>query len=328
MPVYNQERYLQRSLKSVLAQSYRNLEVIVVNDGSKDNSLLIIEEYAKRDNRIRVVNKNNGGVVSANHAGIIHANGEYICFLDPDDYVGNDFVKTFHDNIGNCDAVAFGFFEHRIDGDKEILLDDNVIFQGTVLDTIKEDFISAKNSRNGISKALFVSKWNKMYKASVLKRIADQYLSYSNLSEGEDAVFLFLILHNSDSVAVFSRSNSYYYDVSSSSSMTYTGSVQKHLDASKKAFVAFNKLSGEYGYDSFASYYLFFMLLEPNIQRTKTDKVSFSNAYRILRKDKLYKASLKRIIKRSKGRFKQDLFLRLVIPFPRIYLFLRKASHK
>ena len=87
VPVYNVEKYLARCVDSILAQSYQNLEVILVDDGSQDNSGNICDEYAAKDNRIRVIHKENGGLSSARNAGIDAASGEYITFVDSDDWI-------------------------------------------------------------------------------------------------------------------------------------------------------------------------------------------------------------------------------------------------
>lgn len=90
VPVYNVEQYLPRCIDSLLAQTYRNLEVILVNDGSKDNSGSICDEYAGKDTRIRVIHKENAGLSSARNAGIDVASGEYLTFVDSDDWIEPD----------------------------------------------------------------------------------------------------------------------------------------------------------------------------------------------------------------------------------------------
>ncbi len=85
IPIYNVEAYLAKSIDSVLAQTYQNLEIILVDDGSPDNSGKIADEYAKKDNRIKVIHKKNGGLSDARNAGMDVATGDYICFIDSDD---------------------------------------------------------------------------------------------------------------------------------------------------------------------------------------------------------------------------------------------------
>ena len=104
VPVYNVEQYLARCLDTVLAQTYENLEVICVNDGSTDNSLNILEHYARFDSRIKIVNKENGGLGSARNAGIKEAEGKYILFLDSDDYIASFAVEHLVKNAEKNNA--------------------------------------------------------------------------------------------------------------------------------------------------------------------------------------------------------------------------------
>lgn len=93
VPVYNVENYLRQCISSLLSQSYTHFELLIVDDGSTDQSGMICDEYASQDSRIRVVHKNNGGVSSARNFGLDMAKGEYICFVDSDDWVQKDYLK-------------------------------------------------------------------------------------------------------------------------------------------------------------------------------------------------------------------------------------------
>ena len=85
IPVYNVEKYLRRCIESVLCQTYRNLEVLLINDGSQDNSINICEEFQKKDQRIKIIQKENGGVSSARNMGLRALSGNYVTFIDSDD---------------------------------------------------------------------------------------------------------------------------------------------------------------------------------------------------------------------------------------------------
>lgn len=104
IPVYNVEKYLKECLESVLNQTYKNLEIILVDDGSKDSSGEICDEYAKRDSRIKVIHKKNGGLSDARNAGIDAARGEYITFVDSDDYIEEDMYEFLAKNMEKADA--------------------------------------------------------------------------------------------------------------------------------------------------------------------------------------------------------------------------------
>lgn len=90
IPVYNVEEYLAKCVDSILNQTYRNLEVILVNDGSKDGSGSICDDFVQKDSRVRVIHKENGGLSSARNAGMDAAKGEYISFIDSDDWIETD----------------------------------------------------------------------------------------------------------------------------------------------------------------------------------------------------------------------------------------------
>src|SRR5690625_1367019 len=98
VPVYNLEDYLHKCIDSILAQTFTNFELILVNDGSTDRSSEICEEYASIDHRIRVIHKKNGGVASSRNAGLEVAKGEYIGFVDNDDYINEYMFETLYNN--------------------------------------------------------------------------------------------------------------------------------------------------------------------------------------------------------------------------------------
>ena len=99
IPIYNVSKYLKNCLESVINQTYKNLEIICVNDGSTDNSLEILKEYKERDERIIIIDKKNAGVSAARNDGIEKASGEYLFCVDGDDYIDEDFFEKFYNRI-------------------------------------------------------------------------------------------------------------------------------------------------------------------------------------------------------------------------------------
>lgn len=93
VPIYNVEQYLDECVKSIISQTYKNIEIILVDDESPDNSPAMCDEYAKSDERVKVIHKKNGGLSSARNAGLDIATGDYVLFIDSDDYITNDFVE-------------------------------------------------------------------------------------------------------------------------------------------------------------------------------------------------------------------------------------------
>lgn len=113
VPMYKVERYLHRCIDSILKQTYSDFELILVNDGSPDKCGQIAEAYSKKDNRITVIHKQNGGLSSARNAGIDAAKGEYIVFIDSDDKISKDYLLKLYSTatMSNCDAVVCGYQE-------------------------------------------------------------------------------------------------------------------------------------------------------------------------------------------------------------------------
>ena len=108
VPVYNTEKYLERCLDSIVGQTYRDLEILLIDDGSTDSSGEICRQYAEADDRITVLVKENGGQASARNLGLDRMQGEYVLFVDSDDYVSPDFVEELYRQIkaepGNWDC--------------------------------------------------------------------------------------------------------------------------------------------------------------------------------------------------------------------------------
>ena len=99
VPVYNVEKYIEKSISSVCMQTYSNIEIILVNDGSTDNSGEICNQLAQQDTRIRVFHKKNGGVSSARNLALAHATGDYIGFVDPDDYIDASMFEVLYQQL-------------------------------------------------------------------------------------------------------------------------------------------------------------------------------------------------------------------------------------
>ena len=124
VPVYNLESYIERCLDSLLMQDYDDLEIILVNDGSTDKSLEIIEKYAQQSESIIVINQKNSGVSSARNAGIEKATGFFIAFVDGDDYIDSNYYELLLKKItsDNYDFVQMGFICEHGNGKREVAI--------------------------------------------------------------------------------------------------------------------------------------------------------------------------------------------------------------
>lgn len=183
VPVYKAEQYLHNCIDSILNQIYRDFELILVDDGSPDKSGEICDKYAKNDDRIRVIHKKNGGVSSARNEGMHAAKGEYICFVDSDDFAENDYLKNLLDvksNYPDCDNIWCGFqtvSDYSKKGCNKVIAEEN-----------KEVSFYDENDITFLHKKwLDASPFNKLY---LRKVICDNNLKMDiNLSLGEDLIF-------------------------------------------------------------------------------------------------------------------------------------------
>lgn len=116
VPVYNTEKYLHRCIKSILSQSFTDFELLLINDGSTDNSGGICDEYSTKDPRIRVFNKTNGGVSAARNLGLENAKGEWITFIDSDDWIESEMLSTLTNNNIDAEVVLCNFYQHTSKG--------------------------------------------------------------------------------------------------------------------------------------------------------------------------------------------------------------------
>lgn len=110
MPVYNVEKFIRKSITSVLNQTYKNFELIIVDDGSKDESIKIAREMTKNINNVKILHKENGGLADARNFGLNYAQGKYVWFIDSDDYIRKDSLKILSENVG-ADIISFGYYK-------------------------------------------------------------------------------------------------------------------------------------------------------------------------------------------------------------------------
>lgn len=196
IPVYNAEKYLVQMLDSVLNQSFTDFEVVAVNDGSKDNSLAILNEYAGRDLRIKVIDKENTGVSDTRNIGIENATGEYICFADADDLLHPDYMKKMYDiaEKNNADMVVCGYVTFR--DESKISYKKFDLAKNNQVESIK--FL--------LDSGLLTSSWNKLIKINVLNDIRYDV----NMTFGEDLFFCWKCFLCADKV-YFTESELYFY---------------------------------------------------------------------------------------------------------------------
>ena len=197
LPIYNVENYIEKCMESVLNQTYKNIEIILVDDGSPDNCPIICDQYVKEDNRVKVVHKENGGLSDARNAGIKVANGDYITFIDSDDYVDKDYVEFLYNTIEETDAdIAIG--GHRVIYDSGKIIEketheNSVLEPKKVLERILYD--------DGID----LSAWGKLYKRYLFNDI-----KFPKGRLFEDSATTYMLVDKANKIAINSISKYNY----------------------------------------------------------------------------------------------------------------------
>ena len=197
IPVYNTEQYLERCIKSIVNQTYKNIEIILVNDGSFDNSPFICKEWANKDTRIKIINKENGGLASARNAGLNMCSGDYIAFVDSDDYVENNYIEMMLNEalLNNADVVETSLIIEE---------DNKKKFYEIRNGTVNKDTLVTHLLQNDYK--VFSNVYNKIYKKEILHSIRfDEELLY-----GEDTLFTFLVIVNSNKYVQLNKALYHY----------------------------------------------------------------------------------------------------------------------
>ena len=200
VPIYNAEKYMKKCIDSILSQTLKNIEIILVNDGSSDNSANIADEYSRLDKRVRVIHQNNSGPSVARNTGISVARGEYIGFVDSDDYIEQTMYEELFKSAdkNNVQVAMCSYIENYIYKNESHTIKAN-LEQGKIYDKsgIRSNIINtfAKNENYG-----FYSLWNKIYLREWL--IESDLKMDENRDHGEDWWF---------NINVFSEIDTFIY---------------------------------------------------------------------------------------------------------------------
>lgn len=222
MPVYNSEKYLKEAIQSVIDQTYSKIELIIINDGSIDNSKTIIEEYCKNDARIILKNIQNSGVSSARNLGLSIAKGDFILFVDSDDIINKNFVKDMLEVSNDYDLVICGYSKKFIKHSDDIILHSKINNNEELLINI-----ASNNLIGG-----FV--WNKMFKAKIIKQNNIKFRK--NIYVCEDMIFVFEYLSKIKSF-IYIPKPLYLYRMRKSSA-----TMQKNYDKSITELKAYEEV--------------------------------------------------------------------------------------
>lgn len=216
VPVYNVEQYIHKCIDSILKQQYENLEIIIVDDGSPDHSGNIADEYALLDKRIKVIHKANSGVASARNVGIREAKGEFILFVDSDDWISEDHVKHLMklQQIKNADlCMTTEFYTQKTDiqTKNEKILTISPVAAATLL----------------ISPKMVVGSYNKLYRRSWLA--ANKMQQNEKLYSGEGLHFIVTAAQHANYVTISNR-KIYYYRRNVSESATTKFNIKMYTN--------------------------------------------------------------------------------------------------
>lgn len=217
VPIYNVEKYLSRCVDSIINQTYKNLEIILVDDGSPDNCPKICDEYARQDSRIKVIHKENGGMSDARNAGIKIATGGYISFIDSDDWIKSEMIEDMYNRIikDNSDLVSVG----------AIWIDEN----DNIIKTEASSESCILNTEQAIAEIIQDGKlkqyvWNKLYKADLIKNILFDKGKYH-----EDVFWSYKVIGEAKRVSI--EKNIYYFYLQHPGSIMSEMYTAKRLDA-------------------------------------------------------------------------------------------------
>ena len=199
VPVYNVEKYISQCLDSIINQTYSNIEIICVNDGTRDGSRKILEEYRKKDSRIKIIDKKNGGLSSARNAGLEVAQGEYISFIDSDDWIEETMIEKLYRNITSLDTDIAICGVHQYDEKKKEIDDSNKYYTLEYFDKSFDNRSFTYEETKPFIMDVCVMAWNKLYRRSLI----DQ--EQARFPDGlifEDGPFFFTLFFKARGVSI------------------------------------------------------------------------------------------------------------------------------
>lgn len=235
IPVYNCNKFLRKCINSIIYQIDDNDEVILIDDGSTDNSYQICEEFAKKDNRIKSISRKNSGVSDTRNYGLQIASGKYICFLDADDFLNNGYIDNIVDILKkyeNVELINFGFFSDVNDSKNLTISSDKINFKNHLYKSkneIKAELVELWDS------SMLYNIWNKVYLSSIIK---ENEIKFPNIYFGEDIEFNKKYLENTN--IFYNSSNCFYHYIRERNGAVTKKYKEDLFDIRKNEFFLFN----------------------------------------------------------------------------------------
>ena len=282
---YNSEEYLRKCLDSIVSQTYKDLELILVDDGSTDSTSLICDEYASKDQRIKVIHQKNTGSFAARYEGYKVSSGEYIIFLDADDYIDADFIEHLADKAIEADAdiVITGFTLEEKGSIRK------------VYNNLPSGIYKGKNLDHFLEKAMYIGKfyetgvnptfWNKFIARRIM---TDDYVDVKRkIRMGEDAAVVYPLMTKANCIVVDNEYTGYHYIFveGSMSRIFYDTYFDESITLINGLYRDFSKTEkGRLMTGSLSYYALFIMLLKSDILFSKRVKLPFSQKKTMIRR--------------------------------------------
>lgn len=231
IPVYNAEKTLRRCLDSLVKQAFSDYELLLINDGSTDGSDTICREYAERYPQVRYFAKENGGVSSARNLGLEHARGEYILFVDSDDYVTENYFDTISENLEHCSADILMFGHQNVGG--------AYASWNTGTFDEKTEIGIARRVMSAMQQYWFSSLWNKTFRRELIEQYHLRFAD--DLAIGEDQAFIFAYAMRIQSIASI-EDILYNVDVSDGTSLSRKARpylTQQLMEVNRRMYAAY-----------------------------------------------------------------------------------------
>lgn len=246
VPVYNVEEYLEECLNSILLQTYTNLEILIVNDGSTDNSLEILQKFSQKDSRITIFTKENGGLSSARNLAIDEAKGEYFTFIDSDDYIEENYIEYLMKSLIDNEAdISIVNSYHMINGKRKDIINND----GNVSIFSRREVLERMYSKENDFIGILQSAQGKLYKKKLFKNIR-----YPLGKKYEDAFTTYKLYLNSKKI-VYTNIALYAYRIREGSILR-SGYSLSNLDVLEMFEERINILESK-GYDTKTDRYYF-----------------------------------------------------------------------
>lgn len=296
--IYKVEKYLSKCIESILAQTYKDFELILVDDGSPDDCPLICDEFALKDGRVKVIHKANGGLISTRKAGLEAAKGDYICFVDGDDFLSVDMLEHYNKILKEqkVDLICCGYTAY---------------FEGVKTETVKQKIISGFYNKKAIEENfyhkmlsckpffsfyIFPTVWSKCFNKNLAKIVYEEIPN--KISLGEDVAATYPAILKAETIYISNYCGYMYRQNLNSMTHSYDKDLYSKI---KTLILHLKKIEKEENWNSGSQindYILFLLILAKNNEfkynSNKKYSVKKANIKKYL-KDPLFKGTLKRV---------------------------------